>query len=93
MNSVRVKLTLWYTSVLGLVLVLFSVGVYVLMGNRPHDRLDRGLQTAMEGTVRLFSHGEYAELLLGYGLLAEGSDIPEPVKFNRLVIGLTLKTQ
>lgn len=56
MNSVRVKLTIWYTSVLGLVLVLFSVGVYVLMGNKLHDRLDRGVQATMEGTVRLFSH-------------------------------------
>jgi len=36
--------------------------------------------------------GEYAELLLGYALLAEGSEIPEPVKFNRLVVGLMLKT-
>jgi len=36
--------------------------------------------------------GEYAELLLGYALLAEGSEIPEPVKFNRLVIELMLKT-
>jgi hypothetical protein len=36
--------------------------------------------------------GEYAELLLGYALLAEGSEIPEPSKFNRLVVGLMLKT-
>src|SRR5215475_3562140 len=36
--------------------------------------------------------GEYAELLLGYALLAEGSEIPEPTKFNRLVVGLMLKT-
>src|SRR5215475_1619506 len=35
---------------------------------------------------------EYAELLLGYALLAEGSEIPEPTKFNRLVVGLMLKT-
>ena len=35
--------------------------------------------------------GEYAELLLGYALLAEGSEIPEPVKFNRLMVGLMLK--
>jgi molecular chaperone HtpG len=35
---------------------------------------------------------EYAELLLGYALLAEGSEIPEPAKFNRLVVGLILKT-
>jgi molecular chaperone HtpG len=36
--------------------------------------------------------GEYAELLFGYALLAEGSEIPEPAKFNRLVVGLMLKT-
>jgi molecular chaperone HtpG len=36
--------------------------------------------------------GEYAELLLGYALLAEGSEIPEPTKFNRLVVNLMLKT-
>lgn len=36
--------------------------------------------------------GEYAELLLGYALLAEGSEISEPTKFNQLVVGLMLKT-
>jgi molecular chaperone HtpG len=36
--------------------------------------------------------GEYAELLFGYALLAEGSGIPEPTKFNRLVVELILKT-
>jgi molecular chaperone HtpG len=36
--------------------------------------------------------GEYAELLLGYAWLAEGSEIPEPAKFNRLVVSLMLKT-
>jgi molecular chaperone HtpG len=36
--------------------------------------------------------GEYAELLFGYALLAEGSEIPEPAKFNRLVVELMLKT-
>jgi molecular chaperone HtpG len=35
---------------------------------------------------------EYAELLLGYSILAEGSEIPEPAKFNRLVVELMLKT-
>jgi molecular chaperone HtpG len=32
--------------------------------------------------------GDYAELLLGYGLLAEGAELPDPAKFNRLVAGL-----
>jgi molecular chaperone HtpG len=35
---------------------------------------------------------DYAELLFGYALLAEGSDIPESTKFNRLVVELMLKT-
>ncbi len=35
---------------------------------------------------------KYAELLLGHALLAEGSEIPEPTKFNRLVVELMLKT-
>jgi molecular chaperone HtpG len=36
--------------------------------------------------------GEYAELLFGYASLAEGSEIPEPAKFNRLVVEIILKT-
>jgi molecular chaperone HtpG len=36
--------------------------------------------------------GKYAELLFGYASLAEGSEIPEPVKFNRLVVDLMLRT-
>ena len=36
--------------------------------------------------------GEYAQLLLGYALLAEGSEIAEPTRFNRLVVNLMVKT-
>lgn len=36
--------------------------------------------------------GKYAELLLGYALLAEGSNLPDPVKFNQLVAELMLQT-
>jgi molecular chaperone HtpG len=35
--------------------------------------------------------GEYAELLFGHALLAEGSEIAEPTRFNRLVVGLMIK--
>lgn len=34
---------------------------------------------------------EYAELLLGYALLAEGVDIPDPAKFNNQIINLMVK--
>lgn len=32
--------------------------------------------------------GDYAELLLGYGLLAEGAELPDPAKFNRVMADL-----
>ncbi len=34
---------------------------------------------------------DYAELLLGYALISEGADLPDPVKFNNLVLNLMEK--
>jgi molecular chaperone HtpG len=31
---------------------------------------------------------DYAHLLLGYALLAEGSELPDPARFNRLLVDL-----
>ncbi|MEE9146352.1 MAG: molecular chaperone HtpG, partial [Candidatus Tectomicrobia bacterium] len=36
--------------------------------------------------------GDYAELLFGYGLLAEGSELLDPIKFNQLVADLMIKS-
>ena len=36
--------------------------------------------------------GEQAELLLACGLLAEGSELPDTVRFNRILTGLMLRT-
>lgn len=36
--------------------------------------------------------GEYAELLFGYGLLAEGSELDDPVRFNKLVADMMRRT-
>lgn len=36
--------------------------------------------------------GKYADLLLSYALLAEGSDLPDPVRFNQLVAELMVQT-
>ena len=38
------------------------------------------------------SLGDYAELLLGYALLAEGSELSNPVQFNRLVVDSMVRT-
>ncbi len=35
---------------------------------------------------------DYAELLLGYGLLAEGSPIPDPVRYNQVLADLMTRT-
>jgi molecular chaperone HtpG len=36
--------------------------------------------------------GDYAELLLGYALLAEGSELPDPVRFNGFLVDLMLES-
>ena len=35
---------------------------------------------------------DFAELLFGYALLAEGSDLQDPLKFNRAVMRVLAKT-
>jgi len=35
---------------------------------------------------------EYADLLLGYALLAEGSELPDPGKFNRHMVSVMGRT-
>ena len=36
--------------------------------------------------------GDYAELLLGYGLLAEGSELHDAVRFTQLVADLMVRS-
>ena len=35
---------------------------------------------------------DYAQILFGYGLLAEGSELPDPVRFNRAVADMMVRT-
>jgi len=35
---------------------------------------------------------EYADLLFGYALMAEGSELPDPVRFNRQMVNIMLQT-
>ena len=52
-DSVRTRLTLWYVAVLALVLIVFSVGVYLLLARELYFKLDADLKTAVEGAARL----------------------------------------
>ncbi len=47
-DSVRLRLTLWYVGVLSLILVAFSVAVYVFVERSLYDRLDTGLRSTLE---------------------------------------------
>ena len=59
-DSVRTRLTLWYTGVLALVLILFSAGIYYLLAGKLNRRLDAEVQTTNEGIARLLAY-ELAE--------------------------------
>ncbi|MDQ3253676.1 MAG: hypothetical protein M3R15_07175, partial [Acidobacteriota bacterium] len=48
LDSVRIRLTLWYVGVLALVLLAFSVGVYALLARSLNERLDNGLRDSLE---------------------------------------------
>lgn len=53
------------------------------------NRMRARFQAAAGGADSI---GKYAELLLGYALLAEGSELPDPVNFNQHVAELMLQT-
>ena len=49
-----------------------------------HERFEKNKEDPLVGS--------YADLLLGYALLAEGSELPDPVRFNRLVADLMVQS-
>jgi heavy metal sensor kinase len=53
-NSVRARLTLWYVFVFGLLLVGFSVLIYVLLTRSLFERADRSLSNAVQATAAEF---------------------------------------
>jgi heavy metal sensor kinase len=59
-DSAQTRLTLWHTGTLALVLIAFSVGVYLLASNQLHRRFDAGMRTTVEGISRLLDY-ELAE--------------------------------
>lgn len=52
-DSVRTRLTLWYTGVLAMALIIFCVSTYYLLSNKLHQKLDAEVRTTIEGISRL----------------------------------------
>jgi two-component system, OmpR family, sensor kinase len=55
-DSVRTRLTLWYVSILALVLVVFSIGVYSLLSRALYARVDENLRSVIQITIKSLSH-------------------------------------
>lgn len=55
-ETVRGRLTLWYVSVLALVLAAFSLTLYVLVERALQARVDRGLRALLEVSTRSLAH-------------------------------------
>jgi len=54
-GSVRARLTLWHVSVLALLLVAFSLGLYVLLRNNFYERADGILKSVCSATVSILT--------------------------------------
>ena len=50
----------------------------------PNHNLFIKMHDRFKNNYEDYALDEYADLLLGYALLAEGSELPDPVKFNRI---------
>jgi molecular chaperone HtpG len=59
-----------------------------IMELNPAHRILAGLEERFDKNPEDPVIGEYAELLLGYGLLAEGTELPDTARFNRAVAEL-----
>ncbi|HJU53014.1 MAG TPA: heavy metal sensor histidine kinase [Pyrinomonadaceae bacterium] len=55
-NTVRGRLTLWYVSVLALILVAFGVAVYVMLSRALYRRVDEALRSTLEISITSLTH-------------------------------------
>src|SRR4029077_2176321 len=63
-----------------------------IMELNPSHRILAGLKEHFDRDAADPLLAEYAELLLGYGLLAEGSELPDSARFNRAVAELMARS-
>jgi molecular chaperone HtpG len=63
-----------------------------IMELNPNHRILAGLKEHFDKNPEDPIVGEYAEMLLGYGLLAEGGELPDAARFNRAVAELMTRS-
>jgi two-component system OmpR family sensor kinase len=62
--SIRLRLTLWYGTVLLLVLLLFAAVVYMVMAEQLRDQVDRSLEEAARVAIRALDERRFGPFLL-----------------------------
>lgn len=55
-DSIRSKLTAWYVSVLATVLIAFGMGIYMMLSNALHARVDDGLRMLIDIATSSLAH-------------------------------------
>ena len=63
-----------------------------IMELNPQHEIFNRMSTRFQQNRDEVELGKYADLLLNYALLAEGSDLPDPVAFNQLVAELMVRS-
>ena len=61
------------------------------IGTNPQHAIFNRMSARFQQNKDKVELGKYADLLLSYALLAEGSDLPDPVSFNQLVAELMIQ--
>ena len=72
-NSMRVKLTLWYTGVLALILIIFAVSLYFYLARATHQRTDDALLDTANSFASSFNSELSDESHTGYDAAKEAA--------------------
>ena len=73
-TSIRVRLTLWYGSALGLILLLFAVALYLVMSRALREQVDASLDEASAVAIRTLGEHRFGPFLIFEDL---SQDFPE----------------
>jgi len=56
LDSVRMRMTLWYVGVLSVILIAFSIAIYVFVQRSLLERVDSGLSSTLEAVSASLEH-------------------------------------
>src|SRR4026208_1261352 len=88
LDSVRIRLTLWYAGVLALSLIAFAIVIYAAAGNIFHERQDESLRS----TAQTVASAYVEELAEAHSLSKAGEVVLSEITFQNRYVQLTDNT-